>query len=124
MESSTRCLDVGNNLSCSDEGVIHLGPLEISDPRIFYHAEDKFISLALRGFKGHVVAALGLVYRPLSGVDRCLFIVLDRHVVNNGIAWSGERGGVVHCVGCRALYDPDEVMNPILLVLRGEKEGF
>ena len=81
MESSTRHLDVGNNLSCSDEGVIHLGPLEISDPRIFYHAEDKFISLALRGFKGHVVTALGLVYRPLLGADRCLFIVLDRHVV-------------------------------------------
>ena len=67
MESPTGCLEVGNNLSCSDEGVILLGPLELPDPRVFYHAEYEFPSIALRGFKGRVIAAPGLEYFLLSG---------------------------------------------------------
>ena len=61
----------------------------------------------------------GLVYRLLSGADRCFITVVDQRVVNIGLAWLTERGGVVHHVGFRILYDPDEVMYPVFLFRTG-----
>ena len=123
MESSTRHLDVGNNLSCSDEGVIHLGPLEISDPRVLHHSEDKFTSLSIRGLECRVVAAPGLLYHLFLGANQCHVIVVNRCVINSRLAWSWERGIVFLCVGCRVLYDPDKVMYPIFLVVRDDTEN-
>ena len=122
MGSTSHCLEVGEDFPHGDEGVICLVPLEISDPRVFYHTEDKFFSLALCGFKCCVVAAPGLVYGLLSNAERCLLVVVDRRILNSGLARLGGSGGVVRRVGCRVLYDPDEVVYPVFLVVRYDKE--
>ena len=113
---------MGKHFPHSNEGIIRLGPLDLSDPRVFYHDEDKFPIPALRGFKCHVVAAPGLVYRLLLGADLCLLIVINQRVVNSGLAWLGERGGLVRRVGCRILYDPDKFMHPVFLVIWDDEE--
>ena len=71
-------MEAGKHFNRGDEGVISLGPLELLNQHVFDQAEDEFPSLALRRFECYVVAALGLVYRLLSGVERCLLIVVDR----------------------------------------------
>ena len=76
MEPLTRRLEVDKNLTRSEKGVICLGPIELPDPYVFYHAKDKFTSPALRGFEGCVIAASGLVYRLLSGAERRLLIAV------------------------------------------------
>ena len=122
MDSPVRCLEVSYHFPRGDEGVIFLGLLELPYPRVFDHAEDEFPSLELRGFEGRIIAVSGLVDRLLLGADRCLIIVAYQRVVNGRLVWSGERDGVVLRVGCQVVYDPYEVMYPVSLFIRDDKE--
>ena len=123
MDPPTRCLEVGDHFPRSDEGVICFVFLEISDPRVLHHSEDKFTSLSIRGLECRVVAAPGLLYHLFLGANQCHVIVVNRCVINSRLAWSWERGSVFLCVGCRVLYDPDKVMYPIFLVVRDDTEN-
>ena len=89
MDSPAQCLEGGEHFPNGDEGVIHIGPLELTYPHIFCHAEYEFTSLVLRCFECRVVADLVFLYRLLAGVDWCLLIVIDQCVINSGLAWWG-----------------------------------
>ena len=91
-------------------------------PLIFDHDEDKLSSLALRCFEGRKIAGTALVYCFLLGEERCLFIIVYRCVINDGLTWSGERGGIVCHVYCRVLYNPDKFLYLVFLVIRNDKE--
>ena len=92
--------------------------LELLYPRIFAAAENELSSLALSGSEGRIIAVPGLVDRLLLGLDRCLLIVAYRRVVNGGISFPGECGGIVQRVCFRVLYYPNDVISPVFLFVR------
>ena len=101
-----------------------LGPLDFLDPRVFDHTKDEIPRFVLHGFICSLIADPNLVDCPFPGTDWCLLVVLNGHIVNFGIPWTAERGGVICCVCCRVLYNPDEVVYTVLLVVRDDEEDF
>ena len=101
-----------------------LVPHDFLDPRVFDHTKDEIPRFVLHGFIFSLIADPNLVDCPFPGTDWCLLVVLNGHIVNFGIPWTAERGGVICCVCCRVLYNPDEVVYTVLLVVRDDEEDF
>ena len=122
MNPTTRHLEVDEKLPHGNQGVVGLGPIDFADPRVFDSAEDEFTRFMLCGFISGEVEDAVLVNGSLTCSHRRFIVVPDRRIMGDRFWGAGEHGGVIFCVRCRVLNDPDEVMDAFFLVIRNDKE--
>ena len=81
MKSPARGLQVGENFSRDEKGLVRLGPLEFADPGLFDNSEDEFPRFAFRGFVRGEIAEASLVDYLLLCLYQCLLLVFDGHII-------------------------------------------
>ena len=122
MKTTTRRLEVGENLLRVNQDVVGIVPLELVDPHVFNNNDDKFTRFVFRGFISGEVADAGLVNGLLPRLHRCLFVVPCGRIVDGIFFGLGKRGGVILCVGHWILNKSNAVMDGVLIIVRNVNE--